>query len=72
MTEEPDQPATPSAEEDPLATAARAPLAHRLGGAAIFVLAAIIGISILRACREEPTGHPARHDAPGQRPTPGR
>ncbi|MFM7180896.1 MAG: hypothetical protein ACKO2G_05475 [Verrucomicrobiales bacterium] len=40
-------------EPDPLGEAARAPLAHRLGGAALFLAAAVIGISALRACRQE-------------------
>lgn len=58
----------PEGETDPLAEAARAPLAHRLGGAALFVVAAIIGVSTLRACREEnkappPAAAPAREPA---------
>lgn len=59
------------AEEDPLAAATRAPLAHRLGGAALFILAAILGISTLRACRNEsspPATIPGAVDSPSARP----
>jgi hypothetical protein len=47
---------SPSPEnEDPLAEAARAPLGQRVGGALLFIAAAVVGISTLRACRGEKT-----------------
>ena len=51
-------------EEDPLAEAARAPLALRLGGAALFIAAAVIGISTLRACRGEKMPPIPRQEVP--------
>ena len=44
-------PLPPDKEEDPLAEATRAPLSLRLGGAALFLATAVIGIATLRACR---------------------
>ena len=64
-------PLPPEKDEDPLAEAARAPLAHRLGGVALFVAAAVIGISTLRACRGEKAPPPATFD-PESTPPPSR
>lgn len=52
MSETP-EPSQPGEDDDPLAEAERAPRGQRLGGAALFLAAAVVGISVLRACREE-------------------